>query len=289
MRGNAAAVSSVPGGVGMPGPGPASTPRQRPLSRRRTTPRQERRLLRVLPVLSVGGFLVLWQVAVWVRWIDPLYVSSPLGVVEAFFQVSANGTLWENLAASARLFGVGFGLAIVTGIPLGIAIGWYPRISALIDPFISFLYATPRIALIPLIFLWFGIGIGSQFVIVYLGAVFPVIINAAAGVKSVDPNLVSMARSFMSRDRDIFRTIALPSAVPFIVSGLRMSMTMALISVVVAEFFTGNVGLGAMITNASLTLNTNVAFVGVLVIAGLAIALTALFQAAEKYFGRWRA
>lgn len=242
----------------------------------------------VIATVSLFAFLALWQAAAIFGWIDTLFTSSPLEVLQTGVRLAREGELWRHLGSSAKLFLTGFALSVVVGIPGGILLGWYPRLSAVFDPFVSILYVTPRIALIPLLFIWFGIGFQAQTVIVFLSAIFPLLINTIAGVKAIDPDLLRVARSFQARDRDIFTTLALPTALPFIVSGLRLSMGMALIGVVVAEFFTGNVGLGALITTAGISLQTDVAFVGVVVIAGLALLMTAALGRFEARLSRWR-
>ncbi|WNV77091.1 ABC transporter permease [Geodermatophilus sp. DSM 44513] len=238
--------------------------------------------------LSVTVFLCGWQLAAVFGWINPLFTSSPTGIGEALVELVREGELTEHLVASGRLFGLGFALSVVFALPAGILLGWYSRLAAVFDPFLQTLYVAPRIALIPVIFTWFGVGLQSQVVIVFITAFFPLLINTVSGVRAIDPSLLRVARSFMARDRDVFWTLALPSALPFIVSGLRLSMGMALIGVVVAEFFTGNVGLGALITTAGLSLQTDVAFVGVLVVTAFALLLNALLTRLEARVSAWK-
>jgi ABC-type nitrate/sulfonate/bicarbonate transport system permease component len=241
----------------------------------------------LISFLSVTAFLVLWEVAYRAGWANPLFVSAPTRVAVAFWDL-AQGELWTHIAASAKLLAVGFGLSVVTAIPLGILMGWYRPLAAVLDPFVSILYATPRIALIPLIFVWFGIGFGAQVVIVYLVAVFPLLINTMQGFRSIDNDLLKMSQSFMARDRSILMTIGLPASVPFMVAGMRMSLTLGLIGIVVAEFFTGSVGIGAMITRAASGLRTDNAFVGVIIIALAALLFNALLGGLERRLNRWK-
>jgi NitT/TauT family transport system permease protein len=241
-----------------------------------------------ISTVSVVLFLAIWQLAASAGWVNPLFTSSPVGVVEALVRLIQDGELSQHLVASGKLFGLGFLLSVVFALPAGILLGWYGRLSAVFDPFLQTLYVAPRIALIPVIFTWFGVGLRSQVVIVFITAFFPLLINTVAGVRAIDPALLRVARSFMARDRTIFWTLALPSALPFIISGLRLSMGMALIGVVVAEFFTGNVGLGALITTAGLSLQTDVAFVGVLVVTAFALLLNALLSRLEARVSAWK-
>src|SRR6202011_1913641 len=129
----------------------------------------------------------------------------------------------------------GFALSIIIGLPLGILMGWYRRLNMALDPFVTFFYSIPRVALTPLLIIWFGIGINSKIAVVFLGALFAIIINAAVGVRNLDPALIKAARSFGASDAQLFRTIVLPGCVPFILAGFRLGLAHALTGVVVAE------------------------------------------------------
>lgn len=238
---------------------------------------------------SVVLFVLLWQVSADRGWINPLFTSSPRAIVAAFKELLANGQLALHVSASAQLFVVGFLLSVLIAIPLGVIMGWYRWFDAVLDPFVSVLYATPRIALIPLVLVWAGIGFEARLIIVVLAAVFPLLINTIAGVRATDPDLLRVARSFQATDLAIFRTIVLPGAVPYIVAGLRHGINQALIGVVVAEFFGGSVGIGYLITSAGLQLRTDIAFVGVFIVAGTALVLTGLLRVLEARLTAWRA
>jgi NitT/TauT family transport system permease protein len=247
--------------------------------------RRERLLI---GLLSVAVFLVLWQLAADNRWVNPLFTSSPTAILRAGRQLYQSGQLMPYVRSSAQLFLYGFLLSVIIAIPLGVAMGWYRRFDAVLDPFISILYATPRIALIPLVLVWAGIGFQSRLVVVVLSAVFPLLINTVAGVRATDQQLLQVASAYTARDLAVFRTIVLPGAVPYIVSGLRHAINQALIGVVVAEFFAGNTGLGAMITSAGLELRTDIALLGVLIIAVASLILTGLLRLLERRLTSWR-
>lgn len=247
--------------------------------------RHERGLIGAAGVIV---FLSLWQASAAYGWVNPLFASSPGAILEAGKETYQAGTLMPAAFESAKLFASGFGLSVVIAIPLGLAMGWYRRIDALMDPFISAIYATPRIALIPLVLVWFGIGFQSRVIVVLLAAVFPLLINTIAGVRATDKELIRVATAYSASDPAIFRTVVLPGAVPHIVSGLRHAMNQALIGVVVAEFFVGSVGLGAMITSAGLVLRTDIALLGVLVIASSSLILTALLKFVERKLTQYR-
>jgi NitT/TauT family transport system permease protein len=267
-----------------------AVPDQREASLKRSNVRavfaKRERLL--IGLISVAVFLVLWQVSADNRWVNPLFTSSPTAVLRAGRQLYQSDQLMPYVRSSGQLFFYGFLLSVIIAIPLGVAMGWYRRFDAVVDPFISILYATPRIALIPLVLVWAGIGFQSRLIVVVLSAVFPLLINTVAGVRATDPQLLQVARAYTARDLAIFRTIVLPGAVPYIVAGLRHAINQALIGVVVAEFFAGNVGLGAMITSAGLELRTDIALLGVLIIAASSLILTGLLKLLERRLTPWR-
>ena len=136
----------------------------------------------------------------------------------------------------------GFALAIVVGVPLGILMGWYSRVNAMLEPFVSALYATPRIALLPLVVIWFGIGIASKVAIVFLGAIFPILVNTITGVRTIEADFIKVARSFGASDRQMFLTVVLPSAVPMLLTGLRLGLGHALVGIVVGEMYGATAG-----------------------------------------------
>lgn len=219
---------------------------------------------------------------------DPLFTSSPLRILSAGYQMFADGSIYPNLAISGLELLVGYSLAIAVAIPLGILLGWYRRLNAAFDPMISALYATPRIALVPLIVIWFGIGLGSKFAIIFLSAVFPILINTIAGVQSVDRDFVKVGRSFGANDRQMFMTVVLPASVPFLLTGLRLGLGHALIGIVVGELYAAQAGIGFMIAMAGATFQTDKLMVGIIIIASAGVILTNLLRLVERRFDRWR-
>jgi NitT/TauT family transport system permease protein len=200
----------------------------------------------------------------------------------------ADESFYAHLEVSAEEFFSGFALAIVIGVPLGIAMGWYSRVDAVLQPFVSALYATPRIALLPLVIIWFGIGIASKVAIVFLGAIFPILVNMITGVRTVEADFVKVARSFGATDRQMFLTVVLPSAVPMLLTGLRLGLGHALVGIVVGEMYGATQGLGYLIAVAGARFQTDRVMVGIILIAGLGVALTELLRAIERRFERWR-
>lgn len=242
----------------------------------------------VLGSLSVAVMLAAWEACWQAGWISPLFFSGPSAVGLRFYDVLVNGTLVADMLYSGRNFVAGFALAALTAIPAGLALGWYRRARLLVNPFINGLYATPRISFIPLIIIWFGIGMWSKVFIVFVSAFFPILVNTMAGVHSLDSSLLRAARSFCASDRQIFQTIALPGSVPFILTGVRQGVAHGLIGVVVGELFAGSEGIGFMISYAGQNFATDLLFVGVLVIAAVGIALTAVAERVQRHFSQWR-
>ena len=200
----------------------------------------------------------------------------------------ADGSIYPHLAVSGYEFLVGYGMAIVIGVPLGILMGWYGRINAVLDPFVSALYATPRIALLPLLMIWFGIGIMSKIAIVFLGAIFPILVNTITGVRTLHADFVKVARSFGASDRQIFLTVALPSSVPLLLTGPRLGLGHALVGIVVGEMYGATHGLGFLIATSGARFQTDKLMVGILLIAAAGVALTELLRLIERRFERWR-
>jgi ABC-type nitrate/sulfonate/bicarbonate transport system permease component len=235
-------------------------------------------------VLTIGVWQALWSAGK----ISPLFLSGPSAIVKQFWETLRHGTLLADMRFSGLNFLIGFGLALVSGVILGVIIGWYRPVRLLFDPFLNALYATPRIAMVPMIIIWFGVGMWSKVFIVYITAVFPVLINTVGGIRSVDRDLLRAARAFCASDWQIFKTVAIPGSVPFILTGVRQGVALGLIGVVVGEMFGGSQGVGFMVAYGGQTFQTDTLFVGVVLIALAGIILTALAERLERRFSRWR-
>jgi ABC-type nitrate/sulfonate/bicarbonate transport system permease component len=242
-------------------------------------------------ILGYGILLIMviiWQ-ALWsAHKLSPLFMSGPSAIAARFWDDLLHGHLLQDIGYSGKNFAVGFVLAVVVGIVFGVIIGWYKRVEMITGPFTSALYATPRVAMVPLIIIWFGIGMWSKVFIVFITAVFPVLINTIGGIQAVDRDLLKAARAFCATDRQIFMTLAIPGAVPFILTGIRQGVALGLIGVVVGEMFGGSQGIGFMVAYGGQTFATDTLFVGVLIIAFAGIVLTAAAEQLEKRFSRWR-
>jgi len=241
-------------------------------------------------ILSWGALisvLVIWELLPMLGLVKPIFTSSPSRIVSAALWLFAHG-LWYDLWISGTEFGLGMSLAVLIGVPFGIALGWYRRLYAVFDLFISALNATPRVALLPILILWLGIGIESKIAIIFLGAIFPILINVITGITMLDQTLLRCARAFGASDRQIFLTLAVPGSIPFIIAGLRLAVGRGLIGVVVGELVASTAGIGHMMSIAGATFQTDKVFVGVILLAGSGVFLTELLKRLERRVARWR-
>ncbi|MDP2605323.1 MAG: ABC transporter permease [Deltaproteobacteria bacterium] len=244
---------------------------------------------KILGTTSVVLFLLTWEtIGNWAGLINPMFMSAPSMVFKAGYQMFASGEIWNDLYISGIEFAWGYFLSVAFGVPFGIAIGWYKRFAYVCDPFVNAMNATPRVALLPLVIIWLGIGVLSKVGIIFLGAVFPLLINTRDGVKTTPHNLLTAARSFGASEWQIFKSVVLPSTVPFIITGLRLAVGRALIGVMVGELYAATAGIGFMITVAGATFQTDKVFVGVLVFALSGMALTEVINRWEQRFDKWR-
>jgi len=241
----------------------------------------------VLGGAAVLVFVVGWEIVGRLGLIRPIFISSPSRIFSAARWLFAHG-LWNDLAVSGTEFFDGLLLAVIVGLPAGIMLGWYPRLRASFDPFVSALYSTPRVALLPLLILWLGIGVKSKIAVVFLGAIFPILVSTMAGVEAIDPNLLRCARAFGANDRQIFQKLALPSSLPFIISGLRLGVGRGLVGVVVGEFLASTAGIGHMMNLAAATFQTDRTYVGILILAAVGMLLSWILERLGRRFASWR-
>jgi NitT/TauT family transport system permease protein len=244
---------------------------------------------KILGTTAVIIFLTTWElIGNTLQLINPMFMSAPSLVWKAAVQLFTSGEIWNDLRVSGLEFAWGYSLSVLVGVPFGIATGWYKKMSYIFDPFINAMNATPRVALLPLVIIWLGIGILSKVGIIFLGAVFPILINSRDGVKTTPYNLLTAARSFGATEWQIFRSVVLPSTVPFILTGLRLGVGRALIGVMVGELYAATAGIGFMITVAGATFQTDKVFVGVLVFAITGMIAMELLTKLESRFDKWR-
>jgi len=244
---------------------------------------------KILGGIAVGIFLTIWEfVGNVFQLINPMFMSAPSLIFKAAVEMFRSGEIYNDLYVSGVEFLGGYFLAAVVAIPFGIILGWYKRAGYICDPFVNAMNATPRVALLPLVIIWLGIGIMSKVGIIFLGAVFSILINTRDGVKTTPINLLTAARSFGASEWMVFKAVVLPSTVPFILTGLRLAVGRALVGVLVGELYAATAGIGFMITVAGATFQTDKVFVGVLIFALSGMIGMELLTKLEHRFDRWR-
>src|SRR5215510_4054739 len=234
-------------------------------------------LIWIVRVLSIIGVVGAWEILG--RQVDPLFMSYPSAIAVAAIELIRSGELLVGLLSSLRTLIV----ASVIGIGLGLLIGRYNLVDAATDWLVNALYATPLVAIIPLVILWFGLGNTAKTFIVTILALFPILINTTAGVRNVPKQLIDVGDAFAANERQIFTKIILPSALPYMMTGLRLGVGRAIIGMVVAEFFTAITGLGALIVKYGNQYDTASMFVPIFVLMLLGITLSLAVRRAEEW------
>jgi len=237
--------------------------------------------------LSVIAGLALWELVSRLLVANPLFLAAPSQILQAIVSLSRSGEMQRHVAISAAEFAVGYAIASIIGIAVGFGMANSARFKQAMQPWISGLYATPTIALAPLFILWLGIGIWSKVLVVIFLVLFPVTINTEAGLRTTSERLIEMPRSFGATPRQIFFKVSLPSALPFILAGLKLGIGRGLIGVVVAELFGSRAGLGRLISQSADAFNMPELFAGVIVLAVAGIAMTAGFGWLERRLVPW--
>lgn len=243
---------------------------------------------RIRELVSLATGLLLWEFVARVIIHNTAFLAAPSVVAVRAWQMLLDGSLLYNGWVSFQELIVGFVLGVAVGIVIGAAMVQWRVVNDALELWIAALYAAPMIALAPILIIWFGIGTASKIAVVFILVVFPIIINTQAGLESVDRRLLLVARSFCANGWKTFRTVALPSAAPFIVAGMRQAVGRGLIGVVVGELFGAKAGLGNIITTASSVFDMATLFVAVVVLSLAGVLLTALLRSFELRLAAWR-
>ncbi|HTO84355.1 MAG TPA: ABC transporter permease [Methylomirabilota bacterium] len=266
---------------GLRGPAPAAVEPDEATGRRWRVPRW------VVTVVSLCVVLVAWEV--FGRRINPIFGSYPTAIAEAFWDLLLTGKLAAALVQSLQPFVVGYGLAIIVGVPLGLMIGRFWVLEAALGIYVTAGYAMPLVALVPLLMLWLGLGFAVKAAVVLLMSIFPITINTWLGVTAVPKSLIEVGKAFVAPDATILRRIILPATLPYIMAGIRLAVGRAVVAMVIAEFFTTISGLGAIIINSANNFDTATMFVPIIVLMVLATALNWLIGLVEGWVAPWQA
>jgi NitT/TauT family transport system permease protein len=241
----------------------------------------------VITLASLAVLIGAWEV--FGRDINPVFGSYPSAIAMAFVELARSGQLGAALYESLRPFVVGYGLAIIVGVPLGLVIGRFRVVEAALGIYVTAGYAMPLVALVPLLILWLGLGFAVKAAVVFLMSLFPICINTWLGVRAVPKSLIEVGKSFVASDLVILRRIVLPATLPYIMAGIRLAVGRAVVAMVIAEFFTTISGLGAIIINSANNFDTATMFVPIVVLMVLAIGLNSLIGWVERSVAPWQA
>ncbi|HEX2385625.1 MAG TPA: ABC transporter permease [Candidatus Binatia bacterium] len=237
-------------------------------------------------LLSLAVVLVLWEF--YGRRVNPILFTYPTAVARAFFELAASGELASYMRESLMVLAYATVASIIAGVVFGVLMGRFSMVEWATDMYVSALYSMPMVAVVPLIVLWFGFKVPAKVIIVFLFMVFPVLLNTYEGVKNVDRNLQEVARSFCSSERQLWRHLIIPSAVPFIVAGIRLAIGRGLVGMIIAEFYTSITGLGYMIVRYANAFETDKLFVPIVVVMVLGVGLMWLAKWVELRIAPWR-
>ncbi len=242
----------------------------------------------LLGALAVVLFLVAWQEVFLVVPFDPLFITKPSMIFDALVSMVSEGDLGNDLAVSAVPFLYGFVAAAIAGVALGIVMGWRTRVGYALDPLMTLLYASPLIALAPLFVVFFGVGVVSKLLIIFVLAIFPFMFNAYAGVHAVDPLLINVVRSMGGKERDLYWKVIVPSVLPYLVAAARIAVGRALIGILIGEFFAASEGIGYAIERYGNLFAMDRMFAAIVIIMVIAVILTEGIRWAERAAFPWR-
>ena len=242
-------------------------------------------------ILGVGGLVgsfALWEIGADLGLFNTTFFSSPSRIIAVAITKLGDPGFWTMVRYSVIELGVGFAIGAVLGIGLGLLAGWYRRLQLFIDPWLSFFYALPRIALLPIVVLWLGLTVQSSVAAVFLGVFFTVVINTVHGVRTIDRRLLEVASSFRASRRRLFASVVLPGTTPYILAGLRLGVGHGLTGVFLGELFTGIQGLGRFIDNAGDLFEANALLFGVLIFTFIGVAMMEAIRLVENRVQQWR-
>jgi sulfonate transport system permease protein len=236
----------------------------------------------LISILTVMAFLTIWEVAPRVGMADATYTSQPSRVIAAGLEIVSTGSFVRDVEVSLSEFAIGFALAIGIGVPLGLLLGRFPVLRYLLDPPIMAIYATPHLALLPIIVVWLGIGMQSKIAVAFVGGVVPILLNTMAGVRGVERSWVVAARSFCAGEWDVFVKVILPASLLSVIMGIRLGLSRAILGVVVGEMYQSQAGVGNEIMRYGAEFRTDYLLFDVLLVSLFGFAGTSAVRALEE-------
>jgi NitT/TauT family transport system permease protein len=242
----------------------------------------------VLGVVGLALILTLWQLATATGYLNRVVMSSPDGVIRAAIREAQRGEIWSHLWASILEFTLGFLLAALVGITIGLVAGWWRRANFVLDPWITVLYSTPTVALVPLIILVLGIDLWAKVFVVFLITLFPIVVNTLVGVRTTSRQLLDIAVLFGAKPTKQWTSVVLPGSLPFILTGLRLGGTHGMVGVVVAELVAGNQGIGFFINKSAANLQAGSVMLGILLLGLWGVFFGEAMRRVEQRFESWR-
>lgn len=244
--------------------------------------------IRIVSVLSPLTLLLVWELLAAVQAIDTRLFSSPSLIIRAFVPLLLSGDLLYNTAVSVQRVILGFLVGAAPGIVLGVSMGLSPLVRSAVEPMIAATYPIPKLAIMPLILLVFGLGETSKVFTIAIGVFYLVVINTMAGVLNIDKIYLDVARNYGASRRDFYLTVAFPGALPMIFAGLKLGMGMALILIVAAELSAAKAGVGWMIWRAYDMFDIEQMFVALIVLSVLGYIFSLLLDAVERWIVPWK-
>lgn len=239
-------------------------------------------------IASVVLFLGIWEIASRLEWIRPLFFSRPTEVFATGLNEIATADFWSDIRVSGTEFVLGFSLAVVLSIPLGLILGWSRRLGHFFDPWLRFFYATPRITYIPLLVLWFGLGLESKVALVFAGPFITILVGTLEGVRTTPPAYLNVSRSFGASRFQTFKSVLFPSTVPFILAAMRLAVGIGIVAIVLGELYASQAGIGHMLMQASNNLQADKVLFAVLVLTLFGVGLSKILLMIENRVADWK-
>lgn len=247
----------------------------------------------LLPVIVVLAFILIWQASVAFGWISSNKLASPSTVIVTFFDKLSStrpdgATLQVNILQSLKISLAGFGIGVVTGLPVGLLMGWYKPFRSFVKPLFELVRPIPAIAWIPLTIMWVGVGDSAKILIIWLSAFIPCVLNSQTGIIQTSPVLINLAKTFGASDFETFYRFGIPSATPMMFAGIRIALGNAWATLVAAELLAANAGLGYMITMGRQFARPDIMLLGMVVIGILGFVFTYMFECLERHVLKWK-